>query len=637
MATSTAKDEQYLLHIRLVECRNLPAMDANGYSDPYVKFKIGKTKVKSKIKKKTLHPVYNEDFTMVVTAKDKGSMANLEVEVVDYDVVGSNDFIGYLSFPLKNLEQMRQLQGWFTLKHTKTGLPIPGAAVCLCLCVDTHDASRYKPQSEAFVELRSQILHRMQKAALGRDLEEQETKAGASRDLVKIWIGTWNVGNAVPSADLSSWMPQGGHDFYVVGAQECSYTARAQYPSCQADWQAQLQANIGPDYECVKMVSMWQIRLVVFAHVKHLPFIHRVEGSTEATGVGGVMGNKGGVALSFSLHDSAFCFVNSHLAAHQDKVKRRNADVREVLKGIKMGFKHKLDILNQYHHVFWMGDLNYRLDFKDQGDAKTPSQDLFDEMVGLVKEQKYSELFATDQLDRERKAQRVFVDFNEGPLRFPPTFKVQRDVELAYNEKRSPAWCDRILWKSLPGFDTHVKQLNYNSANKVVSSDHKPVSAVFQLACYHLPPATDNNRGACSLRITGLKAQNLPIGDKLSKSSDPYIVFTSIFSLVQGNKMKTPVKKRQLAPQWADDEIPLIRLTTNHTPRLVTSFLFCRVFDHNVGEANSLLCTGVLPLGPAISGNLVPFKIVLTSGGLPEGELEGNMQLSWEKTDFLAR
>eukprot|EP00456_Euglypha_rotunda_P033424 TRINITY_DN25889_c1_g1_i5.p1 TRINITY_DN25889_c1_g1~~TRINITY_DN25889_c1_g1_i5.p1 ORF type:complete len:101 (-),score=15.10 TRINITY_DN25889_c1_g1_i5:23-325(-) len=79
------------------------------------------------------------------------------------------------------------------------------------------------------------------------------------------------------------------------------------------------------------------------------------------------MGNKGGTAVSFTLNDISLCFVNTHLAAHQHKVDKRNEDVAEVIKGIKMGAKQeRMDILNQYHHVFWCGDLNYRLDFGDQ-------------------------------------------------------------------------------------------------------------------------------------------------------------------------------------------------------------------------------------------------------------------------------
>ena len=39
--------------------------------------------------------------------------------------------------------------------------------------------------------------------------------------------------------------------------------------------------------------------------------------------------------------------------------------------------------------------------------------------------------------------------------------KVKRDVEQEYDPKRIPAWCDRILWLSLPG--CHVDQLSYTS------------------------------------------------------------------------------------------------------------------------------------------------------------------------------
>ncbi len=43
-------------------------------------------------------------------------------------------------------------------------------------------------------------------------------------------------------------------------------------------------------------------------------------------------GNKGGVAVRFTLYDSSVCFISSHLAAHQNDVHSRNSDQLNIAK-----------------------------------------------------------------------------------------------------------------------------------------------------------------------------------------------------------------------------------------------------------------------------------------------------------------
>jgi hypothetical protein len=81
----------------------------------------------------------------------------------------------------------------------------------------------------------------------------------------------------------------------------------------------------------------------------------------------------------------------------------------------------------------------------------------------------------------------VLVGFEEGPLDFPPTFKYDPGCtggsvdERLYNEQRVPSYCDRILWHSLPARRSMVRLVEYGSLDGLVSSDHRPVRAVFDL------------------------------------------------------------------------------------------------------------------------------------------------------------
>uniref|UniRef100_A0A3Q4N0M5 C2 domain-containing protein n=1 Tax=Neolamprologus brichardi TaxID=32507 RepID=A0A3Q4N0M5_NEOBR len=72
-------------------------MDANGYSDPYVKClkpDMGKKgKGKTQIKKRTLNPEFNEEFSFDIKHSELAKKT-LDISVWDYDIGKSNDYIG---------------------------------------------------------------------------------------------------------------------------------------------------------------------------------------------------------------------------------------------------------------------------------------------------------------------------------------------------------------------------------------------------------------------------------------------------------------------------------------------------------------------------------------------------------------
>ena len=53
---------------------------------------------------------------------------------------------------------------------------------------------------------------------------------------LSIFCGTWNIGNSSPPTDLTSWIPVGCHDLYVMAVQECKYEPRYDFNTCRDDW-----------------------------------------------------------------------------------------------------------------------------------------------------------------------------------------------------------------------------------------------------------------------------------------------------------------------------------------------------------------------------------------------------------------
>ncbi|NWS27890.1 DOC2B protein, partial [Polioptila caerulea] len=109
------------LQVGILRCAHLAAMDANGYSDPYVKIYLKpdedkKSKHKTAVKKKTLNPEFNEEFFYEIKHGDLAKKT-LEVTVWDYDIGKSNDFIGGVVLGIN--AKGERLKHWFDCLKNK--------------------------------------------------------------------------------------------------------------------------------------------------------------------------------------------------------------------------------------------------------------------------------------------------------------------------------------------------------------------------------------------------------------------------------------------------------------------------------------------------------------------------------------
>uniref|UniRef100_A0A3B3QY45 phosphatidylinositol-3,4,5-trisphosphate 5-phosphatase n=1 Tax=Paramormyrops kingsleyae TaxID=1676925 RepID=A0A3B3QY45_9TELE len=309
-------------------------------------------------------------------------------------------------------------------------------------------------------------------------------------DMITIFIGTWNMGNASPPPKLNSWFQSKGqgktqddtachipHDIYVIGSQED--------PLGEKEWVDTLKSTLRDitniSFKQISIHTLWNIRIVVLAKPEHENRISHVFSDSVKTGIANALGNKGAVGVSFMFNDTSFGFVNSHLTSGSEKKLRRNQNYINILRFLNLGDKklNPFDITHRFTHLFWLGDLNYRIEL--------PSSDA-ENIVSKIKQQQYQDLLMYDQLTQERQEEKVFIDYEEEEITFAPTYRFERDTreKYAYTKAKAtgtkynlPSWCDRVLRKSYPL--VHVVCQSYGCTNDIMTSDHSPVFATFQV------------------------------------------------------------------------------------------------------------------------------------------------------------
>jgi len=194
--------------------------------------------------------------------------------------------------------------------------------------------------------------------------------------------------------------------------------------------------------------------------------------------------------MRFVVDDSSLCFTNCHLAAGQTQTAHRNNDANAILESDSLPPEQDADIRTTLyvgggdgtqildHEVSILnGDLNYRIDAIPR-----------DTVVKIIQRNELDKLLERDQMVVSRRRHEGFRlgSFAEAPITFPPTYKydVNSDTYDSSEKKRSPAWCDRLLFRG----QGRIKQIEYRR-HEVRNSDHRPVSGVFKIRVKSVTPA----------------------------------------------------------------------------------------------------------------------------------------------------
>lgn len=391
-------------------------------------------------------------------------------------------------------------------------------------------------------------------------------KRPSSND-VRMWVGTWNMGAADPFADgagiideqrsgamLQHLLPH-GYQLYVLGVQEGVsenvYHAVEAYLNRNAEGTRYyrmemrnsnfLLANKNHPIDAVidavhgrgdgAFMGTKFTGLAVFISASVQDKVKLVRAGVHKFNI--TSGSKGGVAVALLVNNTTIVFVNCHLDARNDTYRREQVRNLNANLGKVMGH-YSFDLTEQFHHVVWMGDMNYRIVHLDPQMvlhmlAEGRNLELHDKFDGLL---------------NDRRTSGIFEGFTE-PNKFPdfyPTYKklpkrgfVNETLpswpalvyRVLYKEpfykggkvkKRVPGWCDRILVHSLlvsdsklmpekveSPFESGVQWIdNYRSVNHghgMDVSDHSPVFATFVLS---FPCVGKDASGGASLSPHGV-------------------------------------------------------------------------------------------------------------------------------------
>jgi phosphatidylinositol-bisphosphatase len=312
-------------------------------------------------------------------------------------------------------------------------------------------------------------------------------------------------------------------DLYVLGLQEIiDVTSPAEAlrpytdPVPAGKYKTAVEECLPPGYILVADQQLIGLLILVYASADLSKDVRSVCTSNVGTGLMGYMGNKGAVAVHMIIGEATrLLFINSHLAAGADKtaLERRNWDAAQIQTRTRFAEVHDPsgipisggERIGDEDFAFWFGDLNYRLESipgedvrrilsrhsKDNRGSQFFEDISFDDISGKAStlepisdvdevpddldpdslQTTISSLWPHDELSQQIKLRKAFHEgWEEGPVTFLPTYKYDVGKVSVFDsseKKRSPSWCDRILYRTRNNYLAYRKRAEEEEAARI--------------------------------------------------------------------------------------------------------------------------------------------------------------------------
>jgi hypothetical protein len=176
------------------------------------------------------------------------------------------------------------------------------------------------------------------------ELNKRNSEYSSSKS-INIWAGTFNLNGRTEgiNEDLSKWLcPRTSSSeepvIVAVGFQEIVELSPQQImnsdPTRKQAWEEAVKRTLNrhaqevgsEHYVLLRSGQLVGAALCIFVKASDLKNIKNVEGSVKKTGLSGMAGNKGAVAIRMEYANTQICFVTAHLAAGFANYDERNKD-----------------------------------------------------------------------------------------------------------------------------------------------------------------------------------------------------------------------------------------------------------------------------------------------------------------------